>query len=526
VFVGFMGAGKSRAARRAAERIGAEVLDTDKMLEAELGEPIAGFFDREGEAAFREREETLVLSALEDAARVVALGGGALASARVREQLEPHLCVHVDVDPDLAWERSQDSGRPLARDHEAFVRLHAERRPLYEAVARAAIPARPQGVEQGALDAAIALAAAVPDSIRMIWAPASNGGYPVYSGAGALDAAGALWPQALSGRCFTVADETVQALHGERLERALAAGPGAVATVTVAPGERQKSLAEAERVLRVLARAGTERWDSLVALGGGVIGDLAGLCAALYQRGIPVVHVPTTVVAQVDSAYGGKTGVDLPEGKNYVGVFHQPAAVFTDPDVLATLPLEELRAGYAEILKTALIAGGPLWASVRESEPIAAAREAPERLRDVIEGCLRAKIAVVAQDERDHGVRASLNLGHTFAHALEAATAYSRYRHGEAVAIGLLVALRLSERRLGLDGSVREQVAAQLRDNALPTTFSGASTEELIAVAARDKKRRRGATQFVLLRSPGDVALQCEVSDDELSAAVEELRER
>jgi len=526
VFVGFMGAGKSRAARRAAERLGGEALDTDKLLEAELGEPIASFFDREGEAAFREREEALVLSALERSSPVLALGGGALVSERVRERLEPHLCVYVDVDADLAWERSQDSDRPLARDRDAFVRLHAERRPLYESVAQAALPARPEGVEESALEAAITFAdARAPASVRMIWASASGGGYPVYSGPGALDAVGALWP--VRGRCFTVADETVHALHGERLERTLAAGPGAAATITVAPGERQKSLAEAERVLRALARAGMERSDALVALGGGVLGDLAGLCAALYQRGVPVVHVPTSIVAQVDSAYGGKTGVDLPEGKNYVGAFHQPAAVFTDPLLLSTLPVEELRAGYGEVLKTALIAGGPLLERVRALEPIERALElVPDRLGEVIEGCLRAKIAVVAEDERDRGVRASLNLGHTFAHALETATEYSAYRHGEAVAIGLVVALSMSERKLGLNDSVREEVVALLRENGLPTTFSGASTEELLTVAARDKKRRGGASNFVLLRSPGDVATECDVSEQELSAVIEEVRER
>jgi shikimate kinase/3-dehydroquinate synthase len=525
VFVGFMGAGKSRAARRAAERLGAEALDTDKLLEAELGESIASFFEREGEAAFREREEALVLSALERSPSVLSLGGGALKSERVRERLEPHVCVYVDVDPDLAWERSQDSGRPLARDRDAFLRLHAERRPLYESVARAALQARPEGVEQGALEAAIALAdPGAPVSVRMVWAPASSGGYPVYIGAGALDAAGVLWP--LSGRCFIVADETVHALHGDRLARALAVGPVAANTLTVAPGERQKSLAEAERILRALARAGMERSDALAALGGGVLGDLAGFCGALYQRGVPLVHVPTTVVAQVDSAYGGKTGVDLPEGKNYVGAFHQPSAVFTDPGLLSTLPVEELRAGYAEVLKTALIAGGPLSERVRRLEPLERVIELePDRLREVIEGCLRVKIGVVAEDERDHGVRASLNLGHTFAHALEAATAYSAYRHGEAVAIGLVVALRLSERKLGLDQAVREEVVTLLRENELPTTFSGAPTEDLLAVAARDKKRRGGASNFVLLRSPGDVATECDVSEQELSAVIEEVRE-
>ena len=174
-----------------------------------------------------------------------------------------------------------------------------------------------------------------------------------------------------------------------------------------------------------------------MAVGGGVVGDLAGFCAAIYQRGMRHVQVPTSLVAQVDSAYGGKTGVDLPEGKNYAGVFHQPSAVICDPAALETLPPEELCAGYAEVVKTALIAGGPLWARVRQGGDVDA---------DVILGCIRTKLAVVAEDERDSGRRQVLNLGHTVGHAIEAATGYTRYRHGEAVAVGLLVALRLSGR--------------------------------------------------------------------------------
>ena len=221
-----------------------------------------------------------------------------------------------------------------------------------------------------------------------------------------------------------------------------------------------------------LVAAGMTRADHVVALGGGVVGDLAGFCAATYQRGVPVVQIPTTLVAQVDSAYGGKTGVDLPEAKNYVGVYHQPAGVLVDPDTLATLPAAELAAGWVEVLKTALIAGGDLW------ERVAAGDEVEERM---ILACVRTKLAIVAADERDAGRRQVLNLGHTVGHAIETATGYARYRHGEAVGLGLLAALRLS----GQD-ELRAQVRELLLARGLPVTLEGAD----IAVE-RDRRSDR-----------------------------------
>ena len=347
----------------------------------------------------------------------------------------------------------------------------------------------------------------------------AGAGHPVYIGPGALRRRGRA--AARPGRRFVVADERALALHGEALLRSLEVA----GTIAVRPGESSKTMTEAERVLRALARAGMQRSDTVVALGGGVVGDLAGFCAATYQRGVPVVHVPTTVVAQVDSAYGGKTGVDLPEAKNYVGAFHQPAAVITDPAVLATLPVEELRAGYAEVVKTALIAGGRLWGRVPELPALehAVADDLPA-LANVIEDCARTKLAVVAADERDSGVRASLNLGHTFAHALESATGYGAFRHGEAVALGLLAALRLSERRMGLEPGVRERVRDLLTANGLATTFEGPSIAELLDHMGRDKKRRGDRRNLVLLRAPGDVAVEAEAGDDEIAEAIEELR--
>jgi shikimate kinase/3-dehydroquinate synthase len=526
VFVGFMAAGKSKAARRAADRIGGVALDSDAVLEGELGEPIAQFFDREGEAAFREREERLVLDLLDRPdATAIALGGGAVLSERVRERLRDELCVYMEIDGELAWERAHGPKRPLARDRDRFLELHAERTPLYESVARAVITSTNGDFQEGALDAVSALGApSVPGSVRMAWARTEQGGYPVYVGEGAIDAAGALWRG--GRRAFVVADEHVHALHGETLAAALLSADLLAGTITVPPGERHKALGEAERVLRELAQAGAERSDAILAFGGGVTGDLAGFCAAVYQRGVGIVQVPTTLVAQVDSAYGGKTGVDLPEAKNYVGSFHQPAAVITDPLLLSTLPERELQAGFAEVVKTGLIAGGALWDRVRTHELFSTTITGDtKRARDVIERCLRVKLAVVASDERDFGMRASLNLGHTFAHALESASGYSGYLHGEAVAVGLLVALRLSERKLGLDPYVRDEMVELLRMNGLPVSFGGPSTDHIVERVALDKKRSEGRHNFVLMRAPGDIAVGCEVSDQELREAVDEIRE-
>ena len=224
---------------------------------------------------------------------------------------------------------------------------------------------------------------------------------------------------------------------------------------------------------------------------------------------MPVVQVPTTVVAQVDAAYGGKTGVDLPEAKNYVGAYHQPAAVITDVDTLATLPPEEHAAGYAEVVKTALIAGGALW------ERVAAGAAVDEQ---IVLACARTKIGVVSADERDGGARQLLNLGHTVGHAIETVTGYRRYRHGEAVALGLLAALRLSGA-----GELRGQVAELLAAAGLPTTLEGADPADVVAATRMDKKRVGESVPFVLARAPGEVEFGQRVGAADVLAAVAEL---
>jgi shikimate kinase/3-dehydroquinate synthase len=516
VFIGFMAAGKTRAAQAAAERLGLGLIDTDDLLESELGEPISTFFEREGEQEFRRREERLVVSVLDALAgqvggpsSVVSLGGGAVERVAVQRALTQHLPVWCDVDEGIAWERASGSGRPLAVDREEFGRLFEARRPTYEKVARVILPSEARDAAAAAAPWLAALQGA--PGIRMAWAESETGAYPAAVGEGAVGLLGSAMeslPEALPARIFTVADRAVLERHARLL-------PRSEATIEVEGAEASKTISEAERVLRELADAGARRDDCILAFGGGVVGDLAGFCAATYQRGVPLIQAPTTLVAQVDSAYGGKTGVDLPEAKNYVGAFHQPIAVLADPTVLATLPGEELAAGFVEVLKTGLIAGGELWERVRQIEVLD-----PEVLGDVIFECARTKIAIVADDERDSGQRAVLNLGHTVGHAIEAATGYSRYRHGEAVGLGLLAALRLS----GADG-LRTEVEALLASHGLPVSLDPVvPVDQVIEAIGRDKKQTSEGLGFVLLERPGEPRWGESVDPDRVRAAVEELR--
>jgi shikimate kinase/3-dehydroquinate synthase len=497
-----MGAGKTTAAK-AARAAGLDAVEADDLVETEVGMPISTFFGRRGEEEFRSLESSEVGRLLEEAdGGVISLGGGAVHSERVRRALGRHIVVWLQVPADEAWRRAEGSDRPLVHDRARFDELHAQREPIYARLADAVLPSGDRELAGRALPALLALRQ-LPAGTRMAWGMSASGDYPAYVGPGLLD--DPWWP--LPSRRFGVTDTTVAKLYGDAIQPL-------AGMVSVEPGERAKTLAEAEGVLRELAQLGMTREDHLVALGGGVVGDLAGFCAATYQRGVDVVQVPTTLVGQVDSAYGGKTGVDLPEAKNYVGAYHLPSAVLADTSTLATLPPEEMAAGFAEVVKTALIAGGALWERVRALSELD-----PANLVDVVFDCVRTKLEVVAADERDVGRRAVLNLGHTVGHAIEAATGYERYRHGEAIALGLLAALRLSDAE-----ELREEVAGLLARHGLPTSLDrGVEVDAVLAAVERDKKRTAEGVGFVLLAAPGDPRPGQRVDPAALRAAVEEL---
>jgi shikimate kinase/3-dehydroquinate synthase len=502
VFIGFMGAGKSTALAAARDG-GLETTEIDDLMEKAFGKPIKAAFEEDGEAAFRSREAEVVGSLLDEAdGGAIALGGGSVLSERVREALRRHLVVWLQVDAREAWRRIARSDRPLARDAESVAELMEERLPYYDELADAILPPGDRGLVARAMPSLLTLAE-LPAGTKMLWAASASGEYPVFSGPGVLGTE--LWP--LPGRRFCVTDKAVGPLYAEHL------GPLG-GRYEVEPGESAKTMAEAERVLREMARAGMTREDHVVALGGGVVGDLAGFCAHLYQRGVQVIQVPTTLVAQVDSAYGGKTGVDLPEGKNYAGAYQLPAAVLADTATLASLPSEELAAGFVELLKTGLLAGGELWQRSRRLD-----RLDPDGLADLVFACARYKCEVVAADERDGGLRAVLNLGHTVGHAIEAASGYRRYRHGEAIGLGLLAALRLSDAP-----QLRDEVESILRRHGLPIALDPAiDIDQTLDALQRDKKRTAEGVGFVLLAEPGAPRIGELVDPAKVRAAVEEL---
>ncbi|WP_337998041.1 3-dehydroquinate synthase [Oleispirillum naphthae] len=358
--------------------------------------------------------------------------------------------------------------------------------------------------------------------------------YPIFIGPGLIARAGeAMRPLLPQPRVHIVADATVAAHYLAPLAASLSAAGIAHAATLIPPGEESKSLTTLEALLGELLDARVERKTTLVALGGGVTGDLAGFAAAIVLRGIPFIQVPTTLLAQVDSSVGGKTGIDAHQGKNLIGAFHQPRLVLADTDTLSTLPLRELRAGYAEMAKYGLIDRPEFWAwlEIHGAEVIGgagvpAAVCAEARAAAIAESC-RAKAAIVAADETESGPRALLNLGHTFAHAFEVLTGFGdRLRHGEAVSIGMVLAFALSE-RLGLCPPGRAaQVAAHLRSVGLPVSpveiGADFTVDALWNAMQGDKKVEGGRITFVLARDIGAAALTPEAPPEAVRAVLAE----
>jgi 3-dehydroquinate synthase len=323
--------------------------------------------------------------------------------------------------------------------------------------------------------------------------------YTVAIGPGLLDRAGELLaPYARNGRIVAVSDENVWAAQGARLS---ASGLDVV-PVLVPPGEGSKSWARLQALTDRLLELGIERSDSILAFGGGMVGDLAGFAAAILKRGCPYVQVPTTLLAQVDSSVGGKTAINSAAGKNLIGAFHQPAAVLIDPSTLDTLPERELRAGYAEVVKYALLGDAPFFEWCEANVAALLAGDVTARLH-AIETCVRAKAAIVAEDEREtKGRRALLNFGHTFGHALEVESDFALL-HGEAVAAGMALAFRFSAERGLCPGEEAEWVAAHFEAARLPVRLEGMSSERLAAQMALDKKSSGGRVPFILTRGIG-----------------------
>lgn len=557
VLVGLMGCGKTSIGRRLAQRLGLEFIDADTEIEAAAGMSISDIFALHGEAYFRDGERRVMQRLLTYGPKVVATGGGAFMNAETRARIkECGISVWLKADIDVLWRRVKKRvHRPLLQnaDPEKTLRdLMELRYPVYE---RADITVVSQegpyetSVEAvfQALEFFMRFSADIPSEPLTAPLPADpfqfppklplplkvkvnlgDGNYDILIGDGLLKEAGrSIAAFAPKARCAIVTDENVAKIHLAELEGALAAEKISFSTLVLPPGESSKSFAQFNHVCESIIAAKIERGDLILALGGGVIGDLAGFAAACVRRGMRFVQIPTSLLAQVDSSVGGKTGINSSQGKNLIGAFHQPSLVLADTGVLKTLPAREFRAGYAEIVKYGAIGDERFFAWL-EANWQGVFSHGPELAMAIAHSCT-AKAGVVGRDAHEIGERALLNFGHTFGHALERLTHYdgARLVHGEGVAIGMACAFRFSV-DLGLCAKEDEKrFEAHLRAAGLPVFISeiegfSAQAGEIVAAMAQDKKVERGALTFILAHKIGECLIAKGVEAEKAEAFLAE----
>jgi shikimate kinase / 3-dehydroquinate synthase len=532
VLVGLMGAGKTAVGKRLALRLGLPFVDADHEVESAAGYSVSEIFERYGEPAFRDVERRVIRRLLEGPRVVLATGGGAFMDRDTRALIRAKgRSIWIRATLPLLLKRvAGRTHRPLLMGGEPATILQGLmdlRHPIY-AEADITMDSRDEPVEM--------MAARVAEAVTGHQAPTrvpvalAEGAYDVVIGSGLLGRAGGLLSPVLpQRRVIVVTDTTVAALHLGTLRLGLEAGGFTVGTVEVAPGEASKSVEGwAELVDHLLAQA-VERRTTIIALGGGVVGDLAGFAAAATLRGLPFVQVPTTLLAQVDSSVGGKTGVNTRHGKNLIGAFHQPRMVLADTDVLASLPRRELRAGYAEIVKAGLIGDAAFyeWCEAHGAGVVTDDRDAQA---EAIRRACAFKAAVVGDDEREekpNDGRALLNLGHTFAHALEAEVGYGgELLHGEAVAIGLGLAFSLSAKLGHCSAEEAVRVKHHIETVGLPADIGMLnrrfSASRLIGHMGKDKKMRDGALHFVLVHGIGQAFTTRDVPAEAVEALLRE----
>jgi shikimate kinase/3-dehydroquinate synthase len=504
--------GKTSLGRRLAENLDLPFYDLDEVIESRTRLSIPEIFASQGEAGFRQQERAALLDVLAQQAGVVALGGGALLSQDNRSIVEASglvLCLAADFE--VLLERGLDSSveRPLiqADPRSRLATLMAQRGPHYASFPQQLDTGR-RSLEESAWEAQTRLG--------FFRVSGMGSAYDVRVLGGALAGLGpALEARDLQGPVAVVSDENVSPLYAEAVLCSLENSGFQASQVVIRAGEAHKTIQTLQDLWAAFLEARLERGSTVIALGGGVVGDLAGFASATYMRGIRWVAVPTSLLAMVDASLGGKTGADLPQGKNLVGAFHPPALVLADPETLSTLPEDELRNGMAEVVKHGVLADPALFALCNRRWGTI-----NKEWGELVRRAMAVKVRFIQEDPYEKGRRAALNLGHTLGHAIELASDF-RLRHGEAVAVGMVFAARLAERMgIGEQGVAKEIITA-LQGLGLPTEIPyGLDREQVLAAIGRDKKRAGGATRFVLPVKIGDVRWGVEVSEVNLGSLV------
>ncbi len=541
VLVGFSGAGKTTVGRALADRLGWDLTDLDDRIEAHYGTDIPTVFATHGEADFRSTERRLLTESLAQPRNVIVTGGGAVASDEVwvEDLLRAPgvLVVALDVRPETTLARLQAqqaadgdrTARPMLAGDDPLGRireLKARRQVAYDRADITVITDDvPVPVVVDEIAGACAVAAGEPVQVRL---PLPTGTSRIMVGAGITANLGpcmeTIYPKA--GRTWVITDAHVGPLHGDRVAASLEAAGLRVERQVVGAGESSKRLLVAGQLYDWLLGGGVERGDVIVALGGGVVGDLAGFVAATTLRGIGLVQVPTSLLAMVDSSVGGKTGLNHDVGKNLIGAFYQPPLVLVDPDLLATLPARERRSGWAEIIKHAVIQPstpggerGDLWSFLERNRDALIEGRQPA-LSHLIARNVALKAAVVEADEREASLRQILNFGHTLGHGIEAAD--YRYLHGEAVALGMRAAARIGAAMGSCDDALVARLDATLDAYGLPAR-STADPARVIALMQGDKKRTAGVQRWILPLAAGGVEIRSDVPHDVVRTALDEI---
>lgn len=558
VLTGFSGTGKSAVASIVASELGWGVADTDEMVQRTAGKRILDIFREHGEGHFRDLEVQAIGEACSREGVVVSTGGGAILRVENRRAMASGgfvVCLEARPETILrrlsAGERALD--RPLLATEDPLSRireLKAARQHLYaqcdwtvqtdsltpkqaaaevlrafKEVSASALsdPARLDAMAGGGAEVPQATLHAIPEGAATVVRTAS-GEYPVIAGWGLLAGLGErLRHLGLARRAFVVSDEAVFHHYGGAIEEALRTVDVPFDAYTVPPGEATKSLGTASQMYDWLVEWKAERGHVVIAVGGGMVTDLAGYVAATFARGLPLVHVPTSVLGMVDAAIGGKVGVNHPRAKNMIGSFYQPRMVLADAATLRTLPPREYFSGWAEVIKHAFIADEELLRYLEENAD-GILRLYPEATTEAIRRSVAIKARVVSEDEwEEKGIRTTLNYGHTLAHALESATAYTRFLHGEAVAIGMIAAAGISARMGLLPEEVVERQRRLLDRYKLPVLAEGVDRGRIAAAMSLDKKVRGKAIQWVLLEGIGHPVLRDDVSAELVEEALREV---
>ncbi len=532
ILVGMMGSGKTTVGKLLAKQLGKTFVDCDEEIQRRTGVTIPHIFDVEGEAGFRQRES----AALEELTRrhdiVLATGGGAVLNPRNRALLkEGGVVVYLKSNVHDLWQRTRhDQNRPLLRTADPRAKLqelHDQRDALYAEVADVVMHTGKQNVQS--------LLARLQQKLGVMRSSTQTGdlkvmqtlhvglaerSYPIHIGSGLLDSVELLLPYLPRKRVVIVSNTTVAPLYLDRLSAGLERHGIRVQSVILPDGEQYKTAESLNTIYDALLQSRSERSTPLIALGGGVIGDITGFAAATYLRGVPFIQIPTTLLAQVDSSVGGKTGINHPLGKNMIGAFYQPLVVLADTSTLNTLLDRELRAGIAEVIKYGLIRDLPFleWLEANVEKLLVRDREA---LQYAIARSCENKAQVVGVDERESGERALLNLGHTFGHAIETGMGYGVWLHGEGVAAGTIMAADLSQRMGWLSAQDVKRVRALFERAGLPVVAPKLGAEKYLQLMGLDKKVADGKIRFVLLKALGDAVVTGDVPQDLLDRTLE-----